>query len=478
MFIFTPFLDKILIKLKLKGEITIGIVKVSQMEKNVDVLVIGGGPAGIVSAVTARRNYPEKSVLVLRDVEEGVIPCGVPYMFNTLENPEKNSMGYSSLEKNGIDDVVDEAVKIDRDEKIVQTKSGDSYHYEKLILAVGSTCIVPPIPGIEKDGIYSVKKELNYLKKVVKKVEEAENVLILGGGFIGVEFADELSKIEGLQTHLVEMLPYLLANSFDPEFSELVEQRLKSAGVNVILNSKMEEFMGDEKVEKVRLSSGEEIEADCVILGIGANPNTDLAVDAGLDLGRGKGIWVDEYTRTSDPDVFAIGDCAGKRHFITGKDAPVMLASTATAEARIAGANLYQLKVLRENKGTIAAYSTYVNGLALGSAGVTEKTAKEAGFEVIVGKAKVPDKHPSAMPGTCDLTVKLVFSKGSQALLGGQVAGGMSTGELVNSIGIAIQKRISLTELETLQMATHPCLTAPPTKYPLVIAAQDATRKD
>ena len=145
-------------------------------------------------------------------------------------------------------------------------------------------------------------------------------------------------------------------NSFDSEFSGPVKERLASKGVNVLTGNRVVEFLGDKKVSGARLESSKELKVDSVILGIGAVPNTTLARDAGLDLGKGKGIWVDEYMRTVDPDIFAVGDCAGKRDFYTRKDAPVMLASTATAEARIAGANLFQLKVIRENKGTIAIY--------------------------------------------------------------------------------------------------------------------------
>lgn len=446
------------------------------MEKNVDVLVIGGGPAGVVSAITARQNYPSKKILLIRDVEKGVISCGIPYMFASLEKPEQNAMSYWCLEKNNVELMVDRAMKIDRQNKIVRTESNNKYHYEKLVLALGSTPIIPPIPGIDKKGIYPVRRNLDYLKSIVEELKRCKKVLVLGGGFIGVEFADELSKIKGLEVILVEMLPHLLANSFDPEFSELVEEKMRSKKVKILTSTKVEEFIGDEKVRKARLSTGEEIDVGCVLLGIGANPNTKLALDAGLELGKGKGIWVDEYTRTIDPDVFAVGDCAGKREFFTRKDAPVMLASIATAEARIAGANLYQLKVLRENKGTIGIFSTYVSGLVLGSAGMTENTAKREGFDVISGKAEVMDKHPSTMPGTHKMLIKLIFSKESQALLGGQVAGGISCGELVNTIGIAIQKRFTITELETLQMATHPYLTASPTMYPLVLAAQDAAK--
>ena len=446
-------------------------------EKKVDILIIGGGPAGIVSAVTARRYYPDKKILVIKSAEKGAIPCGIPYMFASLKNADENILGDAPLEKNNVDIIVDEAVKINRDKKFISTKNNNKYHYEKLILAIGSIPISPPIPGIDKKGIYPIHKDMGYLKRLTEEIKRAKNVLVLGGGFIGVEFADELSNIKGLNIYLAEILPNLLANSFDPEFFHLAEEKLRSKGIRLLTSRRVEEFIGKEKIEKIRLSNGDKLDIDCVILGIGATPNTKLAQDAGLDLGKGRGIWVDEYMRTIDSDIFAIGDCAGKRDFYTRKDVPVMLASTATAEARIAGANLYQLKVVRENKGTIAIFSTYVDGLVLGSAGLTEKSAKYEGFEIIAGSIDGIDKHPFAMPNASKIKVKLIFSKQSGIILGGQVAGGFSCGEVINIIGVAIQKRTSLTELETLQMATHPYLTSAPTMYPLVLAAQNAADK-
>ena len=444
------------------------------MDKRVDVLVIGGGPAGVVSAVTTQRYYSDKKVFLIKNVDRGVIPCGIPYMLSSLDDPEQNALSTAPLEKNNIEYGVDEAIEINRDQKSVSTKNGDKIYYEKLILALGSNSILPPISGIDKQGIYPIQKDMEYLKNVIKQVKRSKNVLVVGGGFIGVEFADELSKIDGLNVYLVEFLPRLLSNSFDPEFSELVRVRLKSRGVKVLTDTKVGQFIGSEKVKKAKLSNGEAIDLDCVILGIGAVPNTKLAQEAGLKLGKGKGIWVDEYMRTIDSDIFAVGDCAGKEDFFTRKDIAVLLASTACAEARVAGANLYQLKVIRENKGTIGIYSTYVNGLVLGTAGHTENSAKREGFEIVVGNFESIDKHPSTLPGAKKIKIKLIFSKRSGIILGGQVSGGASAGELINAIGIAIQKRVSLTELETLQMATHPYLTSAPTMYPLVLAAQDA----
>ncbi len=448
------------------------------MNKKTDILVVGAGPAGVVCAVTARKYYPGKNIMVMKDVADGVIPCGIPYMFASLTNPDENKLGMASLEKNNVEVVVDSAVRVNRKDKNVETAKKDIYSYEKLVLAVGSTPIILPIKGVDKRGVYPINKEMGYLKGVIGEIKKCKNVLVIGGGFIGVEFADELSKIKGISVTLVEMLPQILANSFDPEFSQMAEARLREKGVVVLTNTRVEEIIGQDKVERVRFGDGKEISVDGIILGVGSKPNVKIAVDAGLEIGSCKGIMTDEYMRTStDPDIFAIGDCSCKRDFYTRKAIPVMLASTATAEARIAGANLYQIKVIRENKGTIAVYSTYIDGLVLGSAGLTEKTAREEGFEIVVGSIEGVDKHPASLPGACKGRIKLIFSKQSGIILGGQVSCGMSCAQMINIIGVAIQKRMSATELETLQVATHPYLTSAPTMFPIVLAAQDVYGK-
>ncbi len=445
------------------------------MEKKTDILIIGGGPAGMVCAITAKKYYPSKNVLVMKDIENGVIPCGIPYMFASLKDPQDNALGAAALKDNHIELAIDQALSINREKKYIESEKGDKYYYEKLVLACGSTPVVLPIEGINKKGVYPIHKDMNYLKDVIEKIKHCRNVIVIGGGFIGVEFADELSTKKGINVSLVEMLPHLLANSFDEEFSKLAEDRLKAKGVQVLTKTCIEAIVGNEKAEKVRYLNGQEQVVDAVILGIGSRPNAQLARDAQLEIGSCRGILVDEYMRTTrDPDIFAIGDCSCKRDFYTRKAIPVMLASTATAEARIAGANLYQIKVVRENKGTIAIYSTYLDGLVLGSAGLTEQTARQEGFEIVTGISKGVDKHPGSLPGTSQGMIKLIFSKQSGIILGGQISCGMSCAQLINVIGIAIQKRMSFTELETLQVATHPYLTSAPTKYPIIQAAQDA----
>jgi len=446
------------------------------MKFKTDILVVGGGPASLVVANTARKYYPQKSVTIIKDKKTGVIPCGIPYMVYSLNKPEENIMPFAGIEKSGVQAKIDKVVKIDRESKAAITEKGDTCFYEKLVLATGSKPIILNLEGFNLKNVFPIIKDFEYLKQMVDVVKEAKNIVVLGGGFIGVEFADELSNLKGKNVHLIEIRERLLSNSFDPEFSDLVKDKLEKKGVNILLNTKVEKILGKERVEKVSLSNGKAVAADVVICGLGGVPNVDLAKECGLDMGKGKGIWVDEYMRTSDRNIFAVGDCAGKRDFFTRRDNPVMLASIATAEARIAGANLYELKMIRENKGTIGIFSTYVSGLVLASVGLSEISAKQENFEVVVGNYEGVDKHPANLPYASKIKIKLIFSKQSGILMGGQVAGGFSAGEIINTIGMAIQKNVSLTELETFQMATHPYLTPAPTKYHLVIAAQNALK--
>ena len=439
-----------------------------------DVVIIGASAGGITTAISAKKFYPDKRVLIIKRENVSLIPCGIPYVFGTLKSVDDDILPVERfLKPLGVDILTDEVTEIDPKGKAVRTRSGREIRWERLVLATGSKPAKLDFPGVGLEGVYTVPKDYEYLKKLLRELKKAERIVIIGGGFIALEVGDEIRKL-GKDVTLV-VRSRLLRSSFDREFSEMIEERLKEAGIKVTYGQ-VERLRGNGRVEKVKLLDGREIPADLVILSTGYRPNVELAVKAGLKVTR-YGIWTDEYMRTSHPDIFAVGDCVEHRDFFTGKPYQLMLASTATFEARIAGANLFKLQIVRENRRTIGAYSTHIAGLTLAAAGLTEEAARKEGFEVIVGYGKGPDRHPAKFPDTSIVTVKLIFSRDRGAILGAQIAGGKSVGEMINILALAIQKRLTASELYTLQIATHPLLTASPVGYQILRAAEDALAK-
>ena len=292
-----------------------------------------------------------------------------------MGSADKNLIPDAALSKNGIDLIVDEVTSIDKEAKTVATAGGETIGYEKLFLATGSQPLVPPLPGVDLEGVFSIKKDVPYLNGLMEALDEAKDVVVIGGGFIGLEMADECKK-RGLNVTVVEMLPHCLFLVFDEHACMRMEEVLAERGIKVITNNKAQAILGDGKAERVLLDSGEEVKADVVIFGIGVRPNTKLAQDAGLRIGERRSVWVDRYMRTSDDSIFAVGDCAEKIDFITNRPSALRLASIATTEARIAGANFGELR--RENVGAIGVFSTKVGSLSVGMAGMRAKTAGES----------------------------------------------------------------------------------------------------
>ncbi|MDZ7814445.1 MAG: FAD-dependent oxidoreductase [Planctomycetota bacterium] len=437
-----------------------------------DVVVVGGSAAGLTAAVTSKRHYPDKSVLLVRKEKLVPIPCGIPYIYGTVGSPEKNIMPDTPLEKMGVDIRVNEVTDIDISERQVLLAGGNRVGYEKLVLATGSMPMVPPIPGREREGVYTVLKDVEYLSKLQKKVEKATNVVVIGCGFIGIEFADEINKLGGKNVTIVEMLRKCLMLSYDEEFCDKAENMMRERGVKIMTSEKVVGIEGRGAAEHVLLDNGQKLPADIVLVGIGVKPNTDLAVKAGLNIGLTGSIEVDRTMRTTDPNIFAVGDCAEKHSFFGGKPSPLKLASIATHEARIAGANLFETR--RENIGTVGVWSTAIGDFAFATAGLTEKQAREMGYKVVIGRAKAPNRHPGGMPGMVEMEMKLVFDKRTGQLLGGQAMGDKAAGEVINMVSACVQNKADAEKIAMFQTGTHPALTASPVAYQFVNAAETA----
>lgn len=443
-----------------------------------DVLIVGGGPAGMMTGITAAQFWPDKRITVVRPEDDALVPCGIPYIFGTLGGTEEDLAGRAPFLAAGGHLIIDHVASIDLTARTVALDSGRVLGWERLVLATGSRPFVPPIPGRELSGVFTVLKDYDYLDELLTEtLPDLRRLVIIGGGFIGVEFADELRKRD-IEVHVVEQLPQLLAASFDSDACAIVEQRLRENAVRVHTRATVTAIEADqpgERVAAVCLDDGRRIDTDAVLIAIGARPNTDLAQGAGMTLARSGGVWVDGFQRSRDyPNVFAVGDCAHKQDYFTRRASHALLASQAAAEGRIAGMNLYAVRLPRANAGTIAVYASQVGDLAFGVAGLTEASARAIGFEVFTGTARLPDHHPATMPDTHEVFCHLVFDANSERLLGGQIIGGPTTGELVNIIGVAIQLHATASDLASFQFGSQPRLTAP--VHPIVAATGSALR--
>lgn len=443
--------------------------------KKYDVIIIGGGPAGIVTGMVIKKNFKEKAVLMIKDEAEGLVPCGIPYIFHQLGNDaDKNKMGPKPFVDLGGEVIINEAVNVDKENKTVTVKTGEQFNYEKLVFATGSTPQVPDfIPGYDLQNVFYVKKSYAYIKELTTKISEFKNIVIVGGGFIGAEVAEQIAAAN-MNVTLIESEPACFSKAFSPELSDIATDALKKTKVNVLTSTLVKELTGTNgKVRQLKLADGKTIETEAVIFSIGYRANSKLAKESGLELNRYGDIHVDNYGRTTVKDISAVGDCAQTIGFLTGRSDNIKLASTATAEARVLGHNIFGIRIKKCSAGTLGVFSTEINGLAMAAAGANERNAADANVELISAKFTSPDRHPGTLSGTSSLTVKLYASPVEGSIIGGEVWGGKSAGEIINIISMAIQKSITVYELVSFQIGTHPLLTASPVVNPIIRAAEE-----
>lgn len=446
-----------------------------------DVVIIGGSATGLMAAVTLKKRTPERSVTVIRNVSKTPVPCGIPYIYGIMSQVEKDLIPDQGFIDQGIKIRQNSVTEIDRTNKEVVLDNGGRIAYNKLIIGTGSKPFVPPLPGIDKGNIFSISKDPIQLQQLYTALEPAQNIVVIGGGFIGVEMAEQIVKMgekadRKKNITIVEMLPRCLMLACEEEFCIEIEKELENLGITIRTNCQAQELTGDEKVAGVKLADGEILPADVVVIGIGAQANIGLAQECGLDADPRAGIKVDEYMQTSDPDIFAAGDCAAKFSSITGQPSGIRLASVACCEAMIAASNLYDKK--RKTLGALGAFSTVVGKRAVAAAGLSTKAATDAGIDFIVGEVTAPNRHPGHLPGSIpDMKIKLIFRKDNGIVIGGHVSGGEAAADMVNIVAIAIQAHLTAEQMAVMQYATHPLLTSSPLSYHVMLAAENAAAK-
>ncbi len=446
--------------------------------KTTDVAIIGGSAAGLTAAVTLRMRYPQKRVTVLRNVTQTLVPCGIPYIFGTMKGVEKNVVPDEMFTGMGIEIVQDNVEQIDRQGNELVLTGGKRLGYRKLILGTGSSPFLPAMPGIALENVFAIHKDPVYLQKLFTALEQAQRVVIVGGGFIGVEMAEQITRMDRAPGHvtLVEALPHCLMQAVEEEFCRDVESALRQKGIVIRTGSRVAAIAGEDRACGVKLENGEVLEADLVLVGLGARPNIDLAERAGLACAPQTGIAVNEYLQTEDPDILVAGDCASKFSPITGGSSEIRLGSTACSEGMIAACNLFGPS--RKTAGAVGAFATLVGEMGIGAVGLTAMAARNAGIDVVITEAAGPNRHPGHLPGgTPDLKAVLLFRKDDGRIVGGHIRGDRTAADMINIVAVAIQAGLTAEQLATMQYATHPMLTAAPSSYQIMFAAEQAAAR-
>lgn len=425
-------------------------------------IVIGGVAGGATAAARARRLNEEAEIMLIERGEYiSFANCGLPYYIGQIIK-ERDDLLVTTAEaftaRYNIDiRIFSEVTEIDRANKqvtIKNLKSGDTYteKYDKIILSPGAEPLRPPLEGINLDNIYSLRSipDSDLIKAHVD-IKNPESAVIVGGGFIGLEMADNLVR-RGVRVTIVEMLDQVMA-PIDYEMASIVHAHLKEKGVDLCLSDGVQSFSKKEDKIQVTTGKGLEIECDMVILSIGIRPENILAKEAGLELGKRGGIIVDSNMGTSDPDIYAVGDAVEIRDYITGLPTMTALAGPANKQGRIAADNAMGRKTVF--KGTIGTAVAKVFNLTVASTGANEKILKQINLPYLVSYTH-SGSHAGYYPDSQMMSIKLIFSPNDGRILGAQIVGVKGVDKRIDVIATAIYGQMTVYDLEELELAYAP----------------------
>lgn len=426
--------------------------------------VIVGGVAGGATTAARLRRMDEKAQIIMFEKGSYIsyANCGLPYYIGGVIN-ERDRLFVQTPEsfkaRLNVDVRVDsEVLAIDRKAKLVKVvnlKTGEEYSesYDKLLLSPGAEPVKPPIPGIEDEAILTLRNvpDTDRIKDYLKD-HKVEKAVVVGGGFIGLEMAENLHQL-GLAVTIVEMADQVMA-PLDFEMAAEVHQHLKDKRVGLLLNDAVAAFKRDAGGLVVQMQSSKTLQADLVILSIGVRPDSKLAADAGLDLAINKAILVNSHLQTSDPDIYAVGDAIALPNPITKKTMSTYLAGPANKQGRIAADNM-----VFGNKesycGSINTAIAKVFDLTVAATGVSEKALKQEGLPYIASIVHA-SSHAGYYPDALSLSVKITFEPESGRLLGGQVLGYDGVDKRIDMLAQTIKREGTVYDLMEIEHAYAP----------------------
>lgn len=426
------------------------------------VIIIGGVAGGASAAARIRRLDETAQIIVLeRSNYVSYANCGLPYFIGgvireqaelTLQTPQ------SFWERFHIDvRVRNEAVDIDVKSKTVAIRrldTGEIYHeqYDKLLLSPGAKPVVPHLPGVTSDRIFSLRtvEDTLRIRKFIEEYKPATAVL-MGGGFIGLEMAENLTAM-GISVTVIQRSNQLFA-PMDADMASFIHAQMRSHGVKLELEKTVTGFSSKGGKPVTMIKDSEPISSDMVLLGVGVEPDTVLAEKAGLALGIRGAVAVNEYMETSVPDIYAVGDAVEVSHFVTGKKSLISLAGPANKQGRIAADNICGGNSMF--KGTQGSSVIKIFEMTGAVTGINEKTAEAAGIvydKVILS----PVSHAAYYPGGQTMYMKVLYEKETLRLLGAQIAGYEGVDKRIDVLAAAIRAGMTADKLVELELAYAP----------------------
>lgn len=431
--------------------------------ENKKVLVIGAVAAGTKTAAKLKRENPDLDITVVtRDEYISYAGCGLPYYLGGVIE-EKKELVVKTPEDFKLITNIDvltghEAVSIDKDNKkvIVKVLKSDTtkeFSYDKLVIATGASPFIPPLPGIDLNGVFPLRKVEDALEiRSLVDANKVKKAVVIGGGFIGLETAENLRE-RGVEVSLVELAPHILPG-FDEEIALYAQKHMEEKGVTILTGEKALEIKGQDKVEKI-ITDKRELEADMVIMSVGVKPNTELAKELGIEIGSTRAIKVNEYMETNIPDIYAVGDCAETTNLITGKPAWYPMGSTANKMGRVAGINMVSEEDKASLKGVLGTTVVKLFDINAAKTGLSEKAAKGEGYDVVSVIVPGNDKA-HYYPGYRMIITKLIADRKTHRILGAQIIGEGVVDKPIDIIATAITFEAKLEDLEKLDLAYAP----------------------
>ncbi len=425
------------------------------------VLIIGGVAAGTKVAAKLKREDRSREVTILTNSKDiSYAGCGLPYYVGEVIK-DKSALIVNTPESfsrlTGAEVLTEmEATAVDREAKTVKARSlqdgqEKEFSYDKLVIATGASPIHPNLPGMDLKNIFYMRtpEDAFALRDAIKEIP-AKRAVVVGGGFIGLEVAENLAA-EGIRVSVIDMAQHTLPG-FDPEIAEYVENRLADEGIMVFPETKLEGVEGAGKVEKV-LTSRRAMKADLAVMSIGIRPNTAFLEGSGIELNPNRTVAVNQQMQTNDPDIYAVGDCAGVTNRITGKTVWSPMGSSANIEGRRTAKNMAGEN--RPYPGVLGTGVCKLPGMNVGRTGLSETQAREAGFHPISAVCVVDDKA-HYYPGADSFVIKMTADAETGKFLGIQVVGPGAVDKIVDIAVTALTLKADLSQLEDMDLAYAP----------------------